>query len=731
MSPFVPYPIGILFAQQAEPLNLMQVLAIAMVAVLVIGIGLFALFSKCFRKVGPETALVRSGLGEIKVVAGGGMLVVPIIHRVEEMDLSVKRIEIQRRAEAGLICQDNIRADIEVAFFVRVNNTGDDILQVAHSLGCRRASERQALIELFDAKFSEALKTVGKRFDFVELYNERDRFKEAILNVIGTDLNGYVLDDCAIDYLEQTPIEKLNPQNILDAEGIKKITDLTAREHILSNSINREKEKTITKQDVEAREAILALERQQVEAEQRQRREIAEVSAREQSQAMRVQEEERLKAETVRIQTEEALQIAEENKLRQIIVAQKSKDRTEQVETERVTRDRDLEATERERLVALAQIEKEKALEVEQRNIQEVIRERVMVERLVVEEQQKILDTEEYAGANRLKGVKITEAEMVAQESLIKEVKAAEAAKAAADILAEKLVVEAEARRASAEKDTHATKMLAEAKQAEVAADGLAEVQVQVAKADALEKTGSAEANVIERKAVAEAKGQEARAVANEKLGTADANVMKIKFASEAQGIEEKANAMKLLDSVGKDHEEFKLRLEKDRDIEIAAISAQREIAEAQSRIVGEALKSARIDIVGGETAFFDKIVDSIKSGKAVDRWIQNSETLTDVKNTFFNGNPEYFSDKLQSFIGQFNLQADDVRDLSIAALISKLMGLTSSDEMRGELQRLLGFAQRTGVTEQTVAQLGLLSDLSTGPAPKAPRSPKRGQNGS
>src|SRR5690606_41415773 len=56
---------------------------------------------------------------------------------------------------------------------------------------------------------------------------------EEILKVIGTDLNGYVLDDCAIDYLEQTPLEKLNPNNILDAEGIKKITDLTAREHIL------------------------------------------------------------------------------------------------------------------------------------------------------------------------------------------------------------------------------------------------------------------------------------------------------------------------------------------------------------------------------------------------------------------------------------------------------------------------------------------------------------------
>ena len=37
------------------------------------------------------------------------------------MDISVKRIEIYRHGTEGLICKDNIRADIKVAFFVRVN----------------------------------------------------------------------------------------------------------------------------------------------------------------------------------------------------------------------------------------------------------------------------------------------------------------------------------------------------------------------------------------------------------------------------------------------------------------------------------------------------------------------------------------------------------------------------------------------------------------------------------
>ena len=197
--------------------------------ILVVGGGILALFSQFFRKVGPEEAIVRSGAGGLKAKTGRGIFVIPILHRAEVMDLSLKRIEIKRRGEAGLICQDNVRADIEVAFYVRVNNKIEDILQVAESVGCKRASDQASMVVLFDALFSEALKTVGKRFDFVQLYDERDKFKAAMLEVIGKDLNGYALVDCAIDFLEQTPLDLLDPHNILDAEGIKKITDLTSQ----------------------------------------------------------------------------------------------------------------------------------------------------------------------------------------------------------------------------------------------------------------------------------------------------------------------------------------------------------------------------------------------------------------------------------------------------------------------------------------------------------------------
>ncbi|QDV52721.1 flotillin family protein [Gimesia fumaroli] len=681
-------------------------------AVILIGvIGFAVAVTRFYRKVGPEEALVRTGVRKLQVATGEGIFVIPVLHQADKMDLSVKRIEIARKGEVGLICRDNIRADIEVAFFVRVNNTAGDIRNVAQSLGCKRASSREALVELFDAKFSEALKTVGKHFDFVELYNERDKFKEEILKIIGTDLNGYVLDDCAIDYLEQTPLEKLSPTNILDAEGIKKITDLTAREHVLSNNITREKEKTIKKQDVEAQETILELERQRVEAVEKQTREIASLTAREHAEARRVEHEERLKAESARIRTDEELAIAEENKLRQVIVAEKSKQRTDAVETERVEKDRLLEVKERERVVGVADIEKDKAIEVEKRNIQEVIRERVIVERAVVEEQERIKDTEEFAGADRLKQVTVTKAEMEAEENLVKEVKAAEAQKTSAELLAEKVVIEAEAEKTATEKKSDAIKVMAEAKTADGAAIGLADAQVMIAKATATEKAGQAEANVMIAKAEgvqktgeAEANVMIAKADGAEKAGTAEATVMKLKFSSEATGIVEKAKAMKLFDGVGREHEEFKIKINKDKDIELAAIAAQQEIAEAQAGIVGEALKSARIDIVGGETTFFDKIVDSIKSGKSIDRFVHNSETLTDIKNTFFNGNPDYFEDQLQTFISRFGMSFEDVKNLSVAALISQLLVQADSDEDKSVLNRLLETVKNLGISDKKVS---------------------------
>src|SRR5687768_2547180 len=192
-----------------------MIVAMAIGAIILLIVAVGVVYSMLYRKAQRGQALVRTGVGGTKV-SFNGMAVIPVLHRLETIDISLKRVEIDRTAKNGLICKDNMRADIKVAFFVRVNQTEEDVLRVAQSIGCDRASNTEEIRSLFDAKFSEALKTVGKRFDFTELYEERETFRDEIIKIIGTNLNGFVLDDAAIDYLEQTPIEALDPDNILD-----------------------------------------------------------------------------------------------------------------------------------------------------------------------------------------------------------------------------------------------------------------------------------------------------------------------------------------------------------------------------------------------------------------------------------------------------------------------------------------------------------------------------------
>lgn len=710
-------------------------------SIVIVLLGLIAMVAKWYRKTSQGQALVKTGVGGTKV-SFNGILIVPVLHKLELMDISLKNIIIERNGNDGLVCKDNMRADIKVVFFVRVNKTADHVIRVAQSVGCKRASDLAALGSLFDSKFSEALKTVGKKFDFVDLYNKRDEFRQEIINTIGTDLNGYVLDDAAIDYLEQTPLNQLSESNILDAEGIKKIIDITSREKVQANLILRDKEKIIKKQDVEAREAILELEKQLAEKEEQQKREVANIKSREGAEITKVAEEERLKAENTRISVEEELQIAEENKEREVIVASKNKERTAAVETERVEKDRLLELTERERVVTLAQIEKEKAVEEEKKNIQEVIRERVAIEKTVVIEEESIKDTKAKSLADREKLVAITKAEEEAEAALVQQIKKAEAGKEAAEHNAKQKIIDAQADQEASIQKAQAIKTLADAKAAEEAAIGISEAQVMEAKAAAREKEGDANAAVIEAEALAEAKGIQAKShaqaisdleigeaaakVSKEKglaeseiitaiaeaekgRGLAEAAVTSEKYHVEAIGIDEKAAAMKKLDGVGKEHEEFKLKLDKDKEIDLAQINIQKDIADAQATVLATALESANIDIVGGEQVFFDKIVGAISNGKYVERALNNSPALTEVKNHLLdNSEGANMGEKIKSLIGQFGVTAEDLKNLSVANLLIRMNQEAGDSKTKGVLASLLETVNKAGVGNLTPDALGI-----------------------
>ncbi|BET48477.1 MULTISPECIES: flotillin family protein [Streptomyces] len=671
----------------------MEVIGVlAVVCLLLVALVLFGV-SRLFRKVEQGKALIVSKMRKVDVTFTG-QVVLPVLHKAEVMDISVKTIEITRAGKEGLICRDNIRADIRISFFVKVNKTVEDVVKVAQAVGTARASDRDTLQELFHAKFSEALKTVGKQLDFTDLYTKREELRYRIIEVIGVDLSGYHLEDAAIDYLEQTPLTQLDPANVLDAQGIRKITELTAVEHVRTNEARRTEEKEITRQNVDAREAVLELERRQADAEIKQKREIDTTRAREEAETARVVEEERLRAQTAFLRTEEQLGVQRENQAREVAVAAKNRERVIAVENERIEKDRMLEAIGRERETELTRIAAEKEVEAERRDIAEVIRERVAVDRTVAEQEESIKKLRAVEEAERQRQTVVIAAEAEAQERLVKDIKAAEAAEAAATHRAAEELTMAEARLKSADLEAQAKLRMAEGIQAEAAAEGLAAVQVRDKEADVIEKAGRAEAGATEARMRAEAEGARAKALA-------EAEAIGGKLKAEAAGLTEKAAAMAALDDASRGHEEYRLRLEAEKDIRLAGLDVQRQVAEAQATVLATGLENADIDIVGGDTVFFDRLMSSVALGKGVDGFVKHSETAQALAGPWLDGSSS-FTDDLTRVLGSFSTA--DVQNLTVSALLMKLMKSGGTDA--GQVQRLLDRAGELGLADTPLTAL-------------------------
>jgi uncharacterized membrane protein YqiK len=697
------------------------------------------MFARCWRQVEQGRAMIINRIKQKPAVTFSGAVVWPIVNKAEVMDLSVKTIEISRHGKDGLICADNIRADIKVTFFVRVNNTAEDVLKVAQAIGCARASDPKTLEELFNAKFSEALKTAGKQMQFEQLYTERKHFKEQILEVIGDDLNGYRLDDAAIDYLEQTPMAALDPSNVLDSLGIEKITKITTVANIATNQLKQTEQMELGRQNLTAKEALFRFEQQQAEAEAKKNKEVAVATAREENEAQRFRLEEEKRTFVERQRAEEAIQMAEQAKLRAVQVSEQGRIREVEVEKVRVQKAHDLEEVGRRRDVELGSIEMNKAVETEKRSIADIIRARIAVDKTVAVEEEAIKDLRTDSEAKRHKHVAIVHAEAAAQEVFIKDIKKAEAEQQVAQSHAKRQLILAEAAMEASDKEARAKIRLSEGAQAEHAAEGLAQVRVKEADAAAAEKTGLAQARVrdaqvvvmdkegtmiaenVRRKALAEAQGREAAAVAIEKTGIAEAigvrekllaevaakeaetHVIEKRMIAEAKGLAEKAVAMKALEGAGREHEEFRLRLDADRQIALEQLKARVQMAESQSRVMAEAMSKADIKIVGGDGQFFDRFVNAVSLGQQIDGVVDSSDVVRKTLGDRLNGNGHSLIDDVKDLVRAAGGSAGAIKDLTVSGLLGNLM-INADGDTRKKLQSLLDKARQLGVHEDKVS---------------------------
>ncbi|HJV33218.1 MAG TPA: SPFH domain-containing protein, partial [Patescibacteria group bacterium] len=166
--------------------------------------GVLMIVAKLYQKTRANEALVRTGMGGMKVIKDGGSIVIPVVHQLVRVPLESIRLEMERKGADGLITGDKLRADIKAEFFVRVMAIDDDIMNASRSLGdkLQNAAQVRSLVE---DKLVSALRNAAAKKSLEELNSNRDGFMEEVVKIVTGDLkhNGLTLESVTISKLDQ------------------------------------------------------------------------------------------------------------------------------------------------------------------------------------------------------------------------------------------------------------------------------------------------------------------------------------------------------------------------------------------------------------------------------------------------------------------------------------------------------------------------------------------------
>ena len=169
------------------------ILGLVVVAIVVAIIVL--LFHWLYLRSSKERAFVRTGMGGQKVVMNGGAFVLPIVHDVIPVNMNTLRLEVSRGRDKALITRDRMRVDVVSEFYVRVQAAAAAIASAAQTLG-QRTTQPEALKELLEGKFVDALRTVAAEMTMEEMHEKRGEYVKRVRSVVAADLlqNGLELE---------------------------------------------------------------------------------------------------------------------------------------------------------------------------------------------------------------------------------------------------------------------------------------------------------------------------------------------------------------------------------------------------------------------------------------------------------------------------------------------------------------------------------------------------------
>lgn len=512
-------------------------------------------FTRLYHKTKASEAFVRTGQGGARVIQDGGTVIIPFVHELVRVSLSTVRIDVKRAAEEALITHDKLRADIHAQFFVRVNAQEAAILQASRSVGDAQ-DFTFAVSALVMDKLVSALRSAAATKTLEDLNSERKAFIDKVTELLQHDLesNGLVLETVTISNLDQTDPKHLKADNIFDAQGSRKIAEITQSSATERNQLVRAGEQARKQQDVEARKRLLTMEQEQKQAEATQGAEVQQLQATAERDARTKVIEMEQQTQLAAIDKQRALEVAEKAREQALALAEEQKAQAVQLAQQAKEKEVAIARESREQAVQLAQQAKEREVAIAREGREQAT--------LVAQQQKEAAGAAaqtEKAEAQRLLALK--EAEVTDARQKIETIQTTQEAERAAA----KSVIEA---KAAAERQMAAAKAQADAQSYAVETGAASRKAAADAEAEAVLKKATAETEAEKMRASAE----QARAMVPVEVRRAEVEVEKSRVETV---IKPELEAREKHGKIAQDFEIAKAQIVAEKEVRIAMANAQ------------------------------------------------------------------------------------------------------------------------------------------------------------
>jgi uncharacterized membrane protein YqiK len=294
----------------------------ALIVLLIIAFTLTRLYHRATKEVG----FVRTGFGGERVVINGGALVLPVLHETMPVNMNTVRLAVERKNTDALITLDRLRIDVKAEFYVRVRPDANAIAMAAQTLGMRTMNP-EALKDLVEGKFVDALRSVAAGMTMNQLHEQRADFVQKVQQVSSNDLamNGLELESVSLTGLDQTSIEHFNANNAFDAEGLTKLTEQIQLRKKARNDIEQDTRVQIELKNLEASQQSLQIARDSEFARLEQEREVEMRRAAQAAEVAREQSKRSQEADAARIEAKQMVdsqQIEADRAVQEATIAQ-------------------------------------------------------------------------------------------------------------------------------------------------------------------------------------------------------------------------------------------------------------------------------------------------------------------------------------------------------------------------------------------------------------------------